>query len=160
MFLKLTGIKGESADFKHKDEIEILSWSWGLSTGTGKGKRGTIAPRCIQDIHLTKFVDSASPQLIMNGVLGQIAKEGTLTVRKAGKDQQEYLIVKMQDVLVTSYQTGGSAGDNSDLLVDTVTLSFSSIQGEYRPQKPDGTLGTPVVFDISSTCPSDPGNRQ
>ncbi len=154
MFLKISGIKGESTDSKHKDSIDVLSWSWGMSTGTGKVKRGTIAPKCIQDLALTKFVDSATPQLIMNGVMGEAAKEATLTVRKSGsKDQpQEYLVIKMQDVLVTSYQTGGSSGDNQPL-VDTVVLSFSSIQGEYRPQNPDGSVGTAVVFQINSTCP-------
>ena len=151
MFLKLSGIKGESQDDKHRDEIEVLSWSWGMSTGTGKVKKGTIAPKCIQDLELTKLVDSATPQLIMNGVMGQPAKEGTLTMRKAGKGQQEYLIIKMSDVLVSSYQTGGANDDSP--LVDTVVLSFSSIEGEYRPQKADGSLGTPVVFQISSTCP-------
>ena len=31
MFLKLTNIKGEALDSKHKDEIEVLSWSCGAS---------------------------------------------------------------------------------------------------------------------------------
>lgn len=152
MFLKMSGIKGESQDFKHKDEIDVLSWSWGTSTGTGKVKRGSIAPQCIQDLALTKFVDTSTPQLIMQAVIGQTAKEATLTVRKSGKEQQEYLVIKMTDVLVTSYQTGGSAG-NDQPLIDHVVLNFSSIEGEYRPQKEDGTLGTPVVFQINSTCP-------
>lgn len=33
MFLKIDGIKGESQDKKHKDEIDLSSWSWGASTG-------------------------------------------------------------------------------------------------------------------------------
>jgi type VI secretion system secreted protein Hcp len=152
MFLKLSGIKGESLDDKHKGEIDVLSWSWGMSTGTGKVKRGTIAPQCIQDLQLTKFTDSASPQLIMAGVLGQAAKEGTLTMRKAGKEQQEFLIIKMSDVLVTSYQTGGVAGNESNL-VDHVTLQFSRIEGEYKQQRPDGSLGDSVPFEINTTCP-------
>jgi hypothetical protein len=60
MFLKLTGIKGESTDKTHRGEIDVLSWSWGMSTGTGKVKRGTIAPQCIQDLTLTKYIDMAS----------------------------------------------------------------------------------------------------
>src|SRR5689334_17606064 len=89
MFLKLSGIKGESVDDKHRGEIDVLSWSWGLSTGTGKVKKGTIAPKCIQDLQLTKFVDTSTPQLIMNGVMGEAAKEGVLTIRKSGvKDSQ------------------------------------------------------------------------
>ena len=160
MFLKIGDIKGESQDLKHKDSIDVLSWSWGTSTGTGRVKRGTIAPQCIQDLQLTKFVDKSTPQLIMAGVLGQVAKEATLTVRKSGGDQQDYLIIKMSDVLVTSYQTGGSAGSDSAQLVDHVVLNFSSIRGEYRPQSPDGKLGDAVVFDISGSCPSDPSIRQ
>ena len=154
MFLKLTGVKGESTDDKHKGEIDVLSWSWGTSTGTGKVKRGTVPPQCIQDLALTKFVDTSTPQLIMSAVKGEHIKEGILTLRKAGKEQQEYLIIKMTDVLVTSYQTGGVSGDNGPL-VDTVLLNFSSIHGEYKPQRPDGSLGTPVVFEISGDCPSD-----
>ena len=30
-FLKLDGIQGESADEKHKDEIQLMSFSWGGS---------------------------------------------------------------------------------------------------------------------------------
>jgi type VI secretion system secreted protein Hcp len=159
IFLKLGDIKGESTDSKHKDWIEVLSWSWGMSAGTGRVKRGTIAPQCIQDLTLMKLVDSSSPQIIMAGVLGEIQKEATLTLRKAGGDQQEYLIIKMSDVLVTSYQTGGGGGSEAQI-TDEVVLHFSSIRGEYRPQDAKGGLGTPVVFDINSTCPSDPSNRQ
>jgi len=111
IFLKIGDIKGESLDEKHKGEIDVLSWSWGTSTGTGKVKRGTIAPQCIQDLELTKRLDSATPQLIMLGVLGETAKEATLTMRKAGKDQQEFLVFKMTDVMVTSYHTGGIGPD-------------------------------------------------
>ena len=39
-FIKFDGIKGESADVKHKDEIDVESWTWG-ETNTG----GT-APGC------------------------------------------------------------------------------------------------------------------
>ena len=41
IFAKLGDIKGESADAKHKDEIEVLSFSWGVansgSSGSGSG---------------------------------------------------------------------------------------------------------------------------
>jgi type VI secretion system secreted protein Hcp len=151
IFLKLGDIKGESTDDKHKDWIEVLSWSWGTSTGTGKTKRGTAPAQCVNDLVLTKNVDSSSPALIMNGVLGQPAKEATLAMRKAGKEQQEFLVIKMTDVLVSSYQTGGSSQSEAQLM-DQLVLHFSSISGEYRPQRPDGSLGTPVAFQISGDC--------
>lgn len=152
IFLKLTGIKGESVDAKHEGEIDVLSWSWGTSTGTGKVKRGTIAPQCIQDIELTKRLDSATPSLIMMGLLGETAKEATLTMRKAGKGQQEFLVLKMTDVLVTSYHTDSHL-NGEELLTDTVVLSFSSIDVVYKPQREDGTLGPEVPFQIAGPCP-------
>ncbi len=152
MFLKMTGIKGESVDDKHEGEIDVLSWSWGTSTGTGKVKRGTIAPQCIQDLELTKRLDSSTPQLIMLGLMGETAKEATLTMRKAGKGQQEFLVLKMTDVMVTSYQTDSNVGPESEL-IDHVVLNFSSIDVVYKPQRPDGTLGPEVPFQIATTCP-------
>ena len=151
IFAKIGDIKGESLDSKHRDEIEVLSWSWGTSDGTGKTRRGIIAPQCIQDLELTKRLDSATPPLLMMAVMGEVAKQATLTMRKAGKDQQEFLVFKMTDVMVTSYSTGGDAGSEAEL-VDKVVLHFSSIEGEYRPQKADGTLGQVVPFQMANTC--------
>jgi len=55
----------------------------------------------------------------------------------------------MRNVTVASYQTGGSGGE--DRIVDNIVLHFESMQGDYRQQKPDGTLGTPITFDIAGT---------
>ena len=82
MFLKIDGIKGESADSKHKDEIEVLSWSWGESNGAARTARGKQSAACIQDLHFTKYIDSASPGLIMSGVTGDVAQSAVLVVRR------------------------------------------------------------------------------
>nr|WP_265183124.1 MULTISPECIES: type VI secretion system tube protein Hcp [Burkholderia] len=41
IFLKLTGIRGESRDASHPDEIEVLAWDWSadqsLTTRSGRG---------------------------------------------------------------------------------------------------------------------------
>ena len=42
---------------------------------------------------------------------GEHIKEATITHRKAGKGQQEYLVVKMNDVIITSVTPCGS-GEN------------------------------------------------
>jgi type VI secretion system secreted protein Hcp len=148
MFLKIDGIKGESTDSKHKDEIEVLAWSWGQSNGAARTVRGKQSAACIQDLHFTKFTDASSPGLIMNGVTGEVAKTAVLVVRKAGKEQQEFLTLTMHNVLVSSFQTGGSGGDAN--LTESVTLHFESMQGEYRKQKADGTLDAPILFDVTA----------
>ena len=63
-FLKLDGIQGESADSKHKDEVQIMSWSWGASQvssvagpgGSGAGKADLSA------FSVITYFDKATPK--------------------------------------------------------------------------------------------------
>ena len=151
-FLKIDGIPGESTDSKHKDEIEVESWSWGAAqTGTaaksGGGGAGKVS---MQDFHFSFPLSKASPKLMLACATGQHISNAALYARKAGKDQQEYLKVTFTDILVSSYQTGGSAGE--ELPVDQVSINFSKIQIEYKEQKPDGSLGstTTAGWDLGS----------
>ena len=145
-FIKFDGIKGESADSKHKDEIDLESWSWGESNagGVGRGGGGGSGKVTMQDFHFVMRTNTASTSLMKACASGQHIKTATLTARKAGKGQQEYLTFKFQDVLVSSYQTGGSEG--SDIQADQVSFAFAKIEVEYRPQKPDGSPGAPESF--------------
>jgi type VI secretion system secreted protein Hcp len=145
IFLKISGIQGEVLDSVHKGELEILSWSWGESTGTAKTKRGVLPAACIQDVSLVKRIDAASPQLILNSVAGVVAPEAVLTMRRSGKGQQEFLVLKMTNVTVVSYQIS-SSGESP---IETFVLRFESMRGEYFRQKADGTLDTPIIFDVS-----------
>ena len=146
-FLKFDGIKGESADAKHKDEIDIESWSWGetQSRASGSGGGGGAGKVAMQDFHFVMKLNKASPALMQSCATGKHIKMATLTSRKAGKEQQEYLIIKMHDVLVSSFQTGGSEG-GGDVPIEQVSINFSKIEVEYKPQKPDGSLGSGVFF--------------
>ena len=62
-------------------------------------------------------------------------KDATITHRKSGKGQHEYLNIKMNDVIITGVQHGGSEGSS-----ETVNLTFAKVDLEYRPQKADGSL--------------------
>ena len=144
-FIKFDGIKGESADAKHKDEIDIESWSWGEShvgaPGGGGGGAGQVQ---MQDFHFTMLLNRASVDLMRACATGQHIKEATLTARKAGKGQQEYLTFKLSEVLVSSYQTGGT--EAMAVPIDQVSLNFAKIEVTYRQQKQDGTLAPPTQF--------------
>jgi len=144
MFLKIPGIDGESTDEKHKNEIDVLAWSWGGSAGQGQGKNAT----CIQDLSFTKYIDAATPGLIMNTVMGQVVPTATLVVRKAGGVQLEYLTLTMKNVTVSSYSTGGSGGE--DRLTENVTLHFEKLEGKYQRQDPKGgAMGPPLEWEVS-----------
>lgn len=145
-FLKFDGIKGESTDAKHKDEIDVESWSWGETHAAGGRGGGAGAGKvAMQDFHFTMQQNTASVGLMRACATGQHVKQATLTGRKAGKEQQEYLTFKFYDVLVSSFQTGGS--EQADLVpVDQVSFAFAKVEVDYRPQQRDGSLGTPVHF--------------
>ena len=80
---------------------------------------------------------------------GEHLKSALLTCRKAGKDQQEYLKVKMTDVVVSGFQTTG--GSNNQPAVDQVSLDFGKIEWDYKEQKADGQLGgsTKAGYDLT-----------
>lgn len=144
MFLKLDGIKGESKDSKHPDEIHIESFSWGLSqTGAhGAGGGGGAGKVSVHDISVTKFLDKASPELMLACCNGKHIKEGLITVRKAGENPVEYLKIKLTDILISGVQ---DAGHGSDLLTENVTLNFAKFNVDYQEQGKDGkAAGGPV----------------
>lgn len=155
MFLKLTDIKGESADSTHKDEIDVLAWSWGMSqsgtthvaTGGGAGKVS------VQDVSVTKWVDKSSPTLIQYCCKGSHIDEGNLVVRKAGDKPLEYIKLDMKDMIVAAISTGGSGGE--DRLTENLTLNFSEFKITYTPQEDTGAGGTAVDFgfDIAQNVP-------
>lgn len=154
-FLKIDGVPGESADVKHKGEIQLESFSWGESSpgGAGPGGGGGAGKVQMQDLVVTMLVSKASPRLMLACASGKHYKEAVLTARRAGKAQQEFLVFKLKDVTVTSYQTAGAAGGEAP--VDQASLGFSTIQLEYRPQKGDGSLDTPVKagWDVKQNKP-------
>lgn len=153
MFLQIPGVDGESKDDKHKKQIDILAWSWGMSnsgsahvgTGAGAGKVN------VQDLSVTKWVDSASPKLVLACCAGDHYDEATLFVRKAGgSNPVEYVKIKMSEVLISSVSTGGSGGE--DRLTENVVLNFAKFNMDYTPQDDKGAAGTaiPAGWDIAA----------
>lgn len=144
-FLKIEGIEGESADSKHKGEISLESFSWSAAqTGTSSHGGGMGAGKvAMQDLHFTKKVDKSTPKLMLACADGEHIKKATLTCRKAGKDQQEFMKWTLSDILVSSYSLGAStAGDH--IPMEQVSMNFAKIELEYKEQKSDGTLGGTV----------------
>ena len=146
IFAKIGDIKGESPDDKHKGEIELLSWSWGVTqSGTmAHGGGGGEGKANFNDFNFTHHIDKASPVLMKACATGEHIKEATITVRKAGKGQQEFLIIKMNDIIITGVAPSG-AGDGA-ATAEHVALQFAKVALEYKPQKADGSLDAGVHF--------------
>ena len=147
MFLDLGPVKGESRDQKYAGKIDVLAWSWGVSNagsahtggGIGSGKAN------FQDISLTKYIDLSSSDLMKSVSMGTHFPEAKLIVRKSGgKDKLEYFQIQMKEVMVTSYQTGGSGGE--DRLTENLTLTFAQVEVKYQAQGKDGAKAGDTKF--------------
>jgi type VI secretion system secreted protein Hcp len=153
MFLTLGDLKGESQDKAHPGAIDILAWSWGLSNSgtTHVGGGGGAGKANVQDLSLTKYVDRATPPIMLACAKGQHFDEAKLIVRKAGGKGSglEYIVITMNEVLVTSVSTGGSAGE--DRLTENISLNFAKVKVEYTTQKEDGGKGDTIemVYNIA-----------
>jgi type VI secretion system secreted protein Hcp len=73
-----------------------------------------------------------------------------ITMRKAGGDPLDYVVLELTDVIITSVSTGGSASD--DLLHESVTLNFAKFKFSYQPQDGKGAKkggAIEATYDIS-----------
>ncbi len=141
MFLKIDGVEGESLDDAHKKEIELLSFSFGATQpgSAGHGGGSGVGKVQVHDFQFSKYFDKASPKLFEACAVGKHTPKVTLVCRKAGGKQEEYLKVTLSEVIVSSIQNSGSGGDS--LPTESVSLNFSKIEIEYKPQDEKGGLG-------------------
>jgi type VI secretion system secreted protein Hcp len=140
-FLKIDGIKGQSEAKSHKDEIELESWNWGASNaGEGGGGLGHVA---MNDLSITTKDGKATPLLVLSCATGKQIDSALLTCRQATGKQEDYLKIKLSNVFISSFQTGGGGG--SDLYpTGQVTLNFKKIEFSQAPitDKGVGTFDT------------------
>jgi type VI secretion system secreted protein Hcp len=157
-FLKIDGIRGESQDRQHRDEIELQSFAWGNSSAEPQGgASGTASGKVtFQDFQFATLASKAGPQLMLHCATGKHIPRAIMTGRKeAGREPQEYLKITLEDVLVGSYVSSGSSGDGGAPM-DTASLRFGKIEVEYREFKANGQIGNTVKasFDIAKNTGS------
>ncbi|KVN85514.1 Hcp family type VI secretion system effector [Burkholderia ubonensis] len=138
IFLRLTGIAGESMDASHSNEIEVLTWHWSVSQqsnmhmGSGGG-----AGRCtVDDLTFEHYIDRATPNLVQYCLTGKHIEHAVLVMRKAGGAPLEYLTITMEDVLITQVKPVSNA--NMRVPREEVRLSFARVRQEYVIQNSRG----------------------
>lgn len=141
-------IKGESLDKVQgpKGDCDVLAWSWGMShsgtTHAGDGGGGGTAN--FHDISLTKWVDSASTGLMTALAKNSHLAQVVLLIRRTGSEPTNYIEMTLEDVIVTSLSTGGSAGE--DRLSENVTLNFAKVKFDYYQLDQAGVVGAAKTF--------------
>ena len=137
IFAKIGDIKGESLDDKHKDEIDVMSYSWGVTqSGSIVGGGGGEGKAQFNDFNFTSNVSKASPALFLACASGKHIPNAQITVRKAGGKTQDYLILKLTDVLISSYQP--SATSEADRPTESISMAFAKVEFTYIKQDNKG----------------------
>jgi len=104
-----------------------------MGSGGGSGKVN------VQDMSFTKYIDKASPDLMLACCNGKHYDQAVLTVRKAGEQPLEYVKITMSEVIISSVSTGGSGGE--DRLTENVVLNFAKVGVDYKEQTKGGAAG-------------------
>jgi type VI secretion system secreted protein Hcp len=144
--LKLDGIKGESTDARHRDEIVVDSWSWGVAANLpASGGGSSVSKPTFSDLSFTHRVDRASPLLWRACASGRHIKEAVLSVTRAGSATQDYLTIRLRNVIVTAVALADAAADSAPPL-ETVSMAFGSLRYGYRAQRPNGALEPALEF--------------
>jgi type VI secretion system secreted protein Hcp len=110
--------------------------AFGGGGGAGKAQ--------FNDFNFTTNTNKSSPLLFKACATGEHIKEATITVRKAGNEsKQDYLILKMTDVMISSYNPSASSG--GDRPTESVSMAFAKIEFTYKAQKADGSLDAGIT---------------
>ena len=138
VFLQITSIPGNSTDPAHLGWIDAYAFSEGLSNAGGGG-----VPN-IQDLNLTKGIDSASPPL--HNACALFTNLGTvnLEICPAAGGACTYKI-QLDNTMVSSTQSSGAAciapgSCGAGPEAESISLTFTRIRWTYTP--PGGAAKT------------------
>lgn len=148
IFLKVEGIPGDSRDYQHQNEIDVVSFLWGepqaISGVMDSPARSGSSTSSLQYLTIFKRVDSSSGKLFQSSAARTNLSRAVLTLRKGvGKVSQKFLKITLSDILVISYHVETSTVGNV-FPMETVTFRFGVIEMEYRHFLPNGSLGETI----------------
>jgi type VI secretion system secreted protein Hcp len=144
VYLYIDGIKGESADDRHKDWIECKSVNWGVEqpkSATSSTGGGHTAERCQHhDIVISKLADLASPLLLQTCSAGRTIPKAKFEFMRADAqgERVKYYEIEIENVLIGEVSPSVEEGD---IMTESVAFKFSKVRWRYTQQKISGGAG-------------------
>lgn len=134
--------KGEGASAGHEGDIIVKGWSWGAAASAALGSPSAPG-HSYKQLVVEKGVDSASTALLNALAKNDEVKEAKLTMRKAGEGQVDYFTLTLKNARIVAVDL---ASDESGSTTERVSLSFTTVEIEYRPQQGTGSSGASHTF--------------
>jgi type VI secretion system secreted protein Hcp len=144
IYCKVDGVDGESQDAKHTGWISVESIAGGVANagafayggggGSGKSQWQDLTVRC-------KF-DKCFATLMQKCASGEHVSNVEISACKAGGEQQEFLNIKMQNVLISSLNLSGA--ESTEPMFDC-GFNFSQITVTGKAQTNQGSMGAATV---------------
>jgi type VI secretion system secreted protein Hcp len=155
VYLYIEGIKGESADDRHKDWIECKSVNRGVEqpkSATASTGGGHTAERCEhRDIVISKLPDLSSPILLQTCSAGKTIPKAKFEFMRADAqgERVKYFEIEIDNVLIGQVTPSVEEGD---ILAEQVGFKFSKVRWKYTQQRISGGAGgnTSGGWDLSS----------
>jgi type VI secretion system secreted protein Hcp len=139
-------VKGEAKSAGHADDIVVNGWRWGLSVSASVGMTRETSLRSYTALTVFKGIDSATTALMSALATNDEIKEARLSMRRAGGEQEDFFLITLKDARIASVQHEvDGEGDTRE----TLTLSFTQVEVEYRGQRASGGRGASTVFNDS-----------
>jgi len=136
-YLQIEGIKGESADDKHKDWIEVSNVSWSVHqprATTASTAGGLTAGRAdLSDLSFRKLADLSSPALQQHCAMGKTIPKAKFEFMRADGEGKPicYYTVELENVMISGVNpTSGDGG----IIKEHVFLAYSKMKWKYAKQ--------------------------
>ena len=150
-------IKGESLAQGHKGSdgwIEIGSVQWGCGRGIstpvgGSGKREASAPS-VSEVTLTKLMDSTSPLLAQEGLIGKAVTANIELVETGDAQLETFLTLNLTNAMISGYSFSSGGGRPSESFTINVTKIEFIYQGYDDQHKVDTNLKKSFIYDLTT----------
>ena len=142
IFLKIQGIKGDSADDKHKEWIEVQSYKHQINNPFGGAINASGdyvgAKASHHDFTIVKKLDFSSPTLFQYCHLAKRIPQIQLELCRAMGDKTPFMKYTFKDAVISSVEPVGSHESDDTLPQETIAVRYVQISLEYTPTEVTG----------------------
>jgi type VI secretion system secreted protein Hcp len=139
-FLKIDGVKGDSKDADHRDQISVESWSWKVTNPIDVTSGQRTGRRQLKEFVFTVPMSKADPKILELLYMGTQIKEAVFACRKAGRaasghgPSSDAFTIKFTKPILQGYQMTGTVVDdpNSEL-----SIVFEKMELDYKGDATD-----------------------